>query len=317
MRTFSLSVLLLTGCATTATLASEPASDSPSATERACLDALTLNGSRLDSAEFTACERDLDCRGVSALLSGRCGAVVNARVFDSHLTEFAQQTATCDPVLQLVPRCPHLRPVCRAHVCAEEAVAELPDECAEQRAALIASADTANRCELDAQCTVLEDRPTSVEFAASSLDQQEHLAQACGTVPPKLFLVRPETTEAFCVSGRCVSEKASPQFTTVVRDRHAFTRPEFDSTCLKDQFLASFTNEDWIRRQREWLLSYWVNLDANGHQNQFEFLVPANLSLAAQRSFAARLGTCRAKPALYRGKPMAIRHRVTIKWIVK
>ena len=49
--------------------------------------------------------------------------------------------------------------------------------------------------------------------------------------------------------------------------------------------------------------------------NQFDFREPANLAPAAQRAFAWRLHECKAvKPALRRGKPIAIRFTYTIKW---
>lgn len=143
--------------------------DRPSADHRACLDAITRSGERLASDEFATCARDSDCRGVSALLSGHCGTIANAKVFDAHLEEFRAQTATCGPVLQLAPACLRLQPVCRESRCAGEPISEMPDECAELRASLEADAEKANTCSVDAECTLTErDRPTTVAFVAAA-----------------------------------------------------------------------------------------------------------------------------------------------------
>jgi hypothetical protein len=241
--------------------------------------------------------------------------VVNVKAFEAHLAQFEAQTKTCAPVVQVVPRCLKLQPVCRAQRCTAEPVAELPDECAELRAALEADASSANTCSDDAQCTLLEDRPTTVAFAAAALDRREKLARACGTVEPDLFVVAPPPVETFCLERRCVSGKADPKFTTVVRDT-IFVRPEPDVECIKDAFLGAFDRPERLQRKRRWDLKFTVSLDAEGRMNQFEFLEPANLSPAAQRAFAWRLHQCKAKsPALRRGKPVAIRYTPTIRWI--
>lgn len=287
----------------------------PNAVERSCMDAISNAGALLASEEFTTCQRDSDCRGISPLLSGRCETVANAKVFEAHLDDFRAQTATCDPVVQLVPRCVRLQPVCRAGRCAGEPISELPDECAELRSALEVDADRENTCAVDAECTVMEDdRPTSVAFLAASIDRQEALARACGTAPPMLFVAHEAPTEAFCVMNRCVTEKANPKFTTVVKDRRRFTPPEIDTDCVTAQFTDAFKN---LHRRREWFVEFVANLDANGRLNQYEFIAPVGLSLQAQRALASRLSDCRAQPARYRGKPIAIRKRMRIKWVSK
>lgn len=319
MRVTWWAVMLCAGCVTTTppkpVEPEKPAE--PTEGEQACLEAIARTGERLASDEFAGCERDSDCRGVSALLSGHCDTVANAQVFDAHLEEFRAQTATCDPVVQLVPRCLRLQPVCRGGRCAAEPRSELPDECAELGAALARDAQAANTCQVDAECAVVlpDERPTSVAFVSASLERREQLARACGTVPAVLFLARPQATEAFCVSGRCVTEKANPQFTTVVRSKRSMLPPELDTECIKDQFLAAFTDPRQFRG-REWSVDFIANLDTTGRFNQFEFVLPQDLSLEAQRSLAARLSVCRARqPARHRGKPVAIRHHIRIRWI--
>jgi hypothetical protein len=306
--------LLLAGCATSWSPPARTGPAEPNASERACLEAITRTSERLGSAEFSFCGRDSDCQGISPLLTGHCGTVANAAVFDAHLEEFKAQTELCDPVVQLVPRCLSLRPVCREQRCVTEPVSVLPEECTEQRAVLEADAQKANTCETDTECTVLEKIPTSAAFALASLDRREALARDCGTVPPDLFGARPQPPEAFCIEHRCVTEKASANFTTVVRSK-SFKRPEFEARCITDQFLASMTNQH--PRGGQFTLAYAVTIDTQGRQNQFEFLEPAQLSLDAQRALASRLRECRAQPAQSRGKPVAVRHVLHIQWIRK
>lgn len=313
--------VLLAGCATTelppvshsVAIPGAPARVEPSEVERACLEAISRAGERLATDEFAACTRDSDCRPISPLLSGHCGTVANARVFDAHLEDFQAQTAICDPAVQLVPKCIQLQSVCRQERCTGEPISELPDECAELRAAFEKDADKANTCQLDSDCSVFgTDRPATEAFLSSSLDRQEQLARACGTVLPSLFVVRPVPTEVFCVAGRCVTEKASPHFTTVVQSRRAITPPVLDHACITEKFISAFTN---LRRRREWLVQFVSNLDVTGRQNQFEFIHPADLSVDAQSALASRLSECRSKPALFRGKPIAIREVFRIRWI--
>lgn len=287
----------------------------PTAEERACLGAIEQAGARLASDEFRGCERDSDCQGVSPLLSGRCGTFANAKRFDEHLDEFRAQTQTCRPVVQIMPRCVRLQPVCRANRCEGEPIATIPDECDELGKALAADADRANTCQADEDCASLgeDERPTSTAFLAASLERQEKLARACGTIPPLLSSVRRMPSDAFCVAGRCSNERAAAKFTTVVRDRLPITRPKFESDCLGEQFLASFKQHH--PRGREWLLSFVANIDEEGRANQFEFQVPDDLSVEAQHALASRIAQCRAEPARYRGKPIAVRHRTTIKWL--
>ena len=315
--------LILMGCATRMAASPTPApaplpvkEAEPNPVERACLEQISRSGERLASEEFATCARDSDCRGISALLSGLCGTIANARRFDAHLDEFQTQTAICDPVVQLVPRCLRLRPVCREGRCAGEPVSEMPDECTELRASLEADAQKANTCNVDAECTVTEnDRPTSVAFRAGALDRQEALARACGTVPSLLYVVRHQPIESFCVNQRCMTEKSNPQFTTVVHDT-AFRPPELDRECIIRQFKAAFTDWRKLVDRKRWSIDYFASLDARGRQNQFEFVAPADLSLETQRALASRLIECRAKPATWRGKPIAIRERFRITWII-
>ena len=308
--------LVLSGCASWSppSRQAEEKPAEPTAVERACLESLTRTSERLASPEFASCRRDSECQGVSPLLTGHCGTVANAAAFDAHLGEFKAQTELCDPVVQLVPRCVPLRPVCQNERCVTEPISVLPEECAEQKAALEADAQKANTCETDAECTVLAERPTSAAFTLASLDRRERLARDCGTVPPDLFGARPPPVEAFCVERRCVSEKANPQFTTVVRTQ-TFKKPQLDPECIKDQFLAALGGDG--PRAKQWELVYVASLDTSGRQNQFQFQVPADLSLAAQRALASRLTECRAQPAQVRGKPVAIRYVFHIRWVRK
>lgn len=320
MRWLTLCVVLA-GCATKTTTAPPPAPprkpSEPSVTERACLAALDETNERFAAPELVRCEHDLDCRAVAPLVSGRCNVFANAAAFEAQREAIRAQVATCEPVVQVVPRCPRLRPTCQSGRCAGEPISELPDECTELTESLLTDAKKGNACQLDEECTVLGGTPTSVAFVSASLERREHLARACGTVPPPLFAVKEATEEAFCVAGRCVSERASPQFTTVVRGKRQLVPPELDHECIKDRFLATFRDpREFYVRPREWVLVYVANLDTEGRQNQFEFVVPSGLSVEAQHAFASRLSECRAKqPARYRGKPIAIRERFTIHWI--
>ena len=118
------------------------------------------------------------------------------------------------------------------------------------------------------------------------------------------------------MTGRCVTEKASPQFTTVVRERRSVTRPELDVECIVREFTDAIRDLDRLTRVRHWEMSFVANLDTEGRMNQFEFLVPATLTTAAQQAFAARLHSCKARqPALVRGRPVAIRHHVHLRWM--
>lgn len=111
-----------------------------------------------------------------------------------------------------------------------------------------------------------------------------------------------------------MTEKSNPKFTTVVRDNR-LVAPKLDDECIRRQFLAAFTDrKSTPGSHMEWHLEYMVNIDVSGRQNQFEFFVPADLSVEAQRSLAWRLSECRARPALHRGQPVAVRYRLHIIW---
>lgn len=301
-------VCLLAGCATVTPPppGPPPPPPEPNPAERACLAAVAETDALLGTDALLACERDLDCAGVSPLVAGHCGVFVNARAYEAHRAQFEAQQLTCSPVVQLVPRCPRLRPACNAGRCFGETIAELPDECAELRKTFMAAAGRAANCTVDDECTLIEgDLPTSTAFAAESIAQQEELSKACGTVPPALYATRPAPVEAFCFEGRCMSEKGNPKFTTVVRTDRKLTPPEIDGKCLFDSFYSALKNPSALPSR--WELHFKTTFDLHGDMNQFEFISPANLTRETQAAVAARFRECKATPVKYRGKPISVR----------
>ncbi|MDP1828855.1 MAG: hypothetical protein Q8L48_36680 [Archangium sp.] len=302
-------VCLFAGCATVTPPppGPPPPPPEPNPAERACLAAVAETDALLGTDALLTCERDLDCAGVSPLVAGHCGVFVNARAFEAHRAQFEAQQLTCNPVVQLVPRCPRLRPACNAGRCFGDTIAELPDECAELRKSFQDAAKRAASCKADDECTLVgEDLPTSIGFATGSVEQQEQLSKTCGTVPPALFATRPAPVETFCVEGRCMSEKGDPKFTTVVRTDRKLTPPEIDGDCLFERFYASLQNPGMLRGKR-WELHFKTTFDLNGDMNQFEFISPANLTRETQAAAAARFRECKATPVKYRGKPITVR----------
>lgn len=295
----SLLFVVLTGCATV-TQSPPPEVDCLGPVKKA-----------LASQALTACQRDSDCRGVSALLSGQCGSVVNEKAFSAHLAQFEAQAKTCAPAVQVMPECARVQPVCRAQRCTAEPVAERP-ECTDLRNPLEADAIYGNDgCAQDSECTLLFDRPTTVAFATSALSRREEVARACGTAAPPLFLVPYYGDEAFCVKRRCTSDLGSDE----ERD-WSITRPDLKVDCLRAKYREIVSPTETLRGWRRVELSFSATADTEGRLNELELRVP-RLAPELQLAFARKLHECRADPARRGGKPISVRLRTRITWMTE
>ncbi|MBL8910657.1 MAG: hypothetical protein JNM17_08155 [Archangium sp.] len=299
-------VLVLSSCALTKKAPS--LSSEPTAQDLACQQALTDGSARFDEASLTACTHDFDCREVSPLIAGKCGAFVNGDAFGARRTEFARGSV-CDGVVLVVPRCTRLRPVCVAGRCGGEPVAQIVEECEERNAALNRARTAANVCVEDTDCAVMSQKAaTSKKFFDSAAKEREQLARACGAMPPQLFVALDEPTTAFCVAGVCQTDR---QFTTTVRAKRGY---EYEDTWAESKRGCVFEAlEDSVSESlgmRDLELSFKVTLSEAGEMNEFEFVqqIPPSIAYA----FAARLHACEGPRVTRRGKPVSVRWTITM-----
>lgn len=306
MRWWCVVALSSFGCAVVSPPPPPPPAD-PSATELACAQSLRAKVQLLDGEAMRACRSDFDCREVSPLVAGKCGAFVNTAAFSAVREEFSR-AAVCREVTLVVPRCPTSRPVCVAGQCAGEGVSEIEDECVTQTEALLGAARAANVCDRDEACVaVTEKQATSRAFFEQALPQRLSKAKACGDTPTHLYAAYDEPNQVFCVEGHCQTEK---QFTTTVRARDLdFTHhqhPRFGS-CLMDAVSESISDASLLPSRFK--LQFRATIDTEGRLNEFEFL--QNIPPQFQAGLAARIRQCPAGKVVHRGKPVNMRWAFT------
>lgn len=270
--------------------------------ERACFDAVRSNAVLLE--ELKHCEADVDCREVASLVAGHCGTFVNELAFTAQRETVSENLHACDSIPQVVFPCPKLRAACRQNRCEGEPIAEIPEECSEQTAALTTAAAASRACTEDQQCGLFLGVATTNEWLGANVKPRSALSLACGTTLEPLFAIPPpgprlgEAPFPICNAGRCEVLDGTEKFTTTVSaksDSLEVTQP--------DECINSFVRSLHGRLVN---LSFRVSIARDGSLNQFEFFEPESLSPAAARLFAYQLHQCRM-PVVRGGHPVSVR----------
>lgn len=302
-RTFFICSTLFIACATTPPI-EQPVAETESEAERACVAAVKRAGESLQSETIQQCDSDLDCRQVSGVITGSCETFVNERAFLEERAAVHERIAACRSVTQLVPACPRLRAVCRARRCVGEAVSELPDQCAEGKQALLAAATSHRECQNDGECTTVLGAAANTHWVQSVLPTREALASSCGTVSEPLFAVpgrgtsrAPNEPLAVCTTNRCEVLTEKSRFTTTVREEEKTVPAEMPVACIIDSIRRALR-----RSELNFTIEFVGTIEKSGRINQFEFITPDRLTVAAKRAIAARIHDCEFGPATRGGR---------------